>query len=511
MNNKDIEKRILTEIQQETPDVLRGIRLGLLVPRHEKKEEDTMNFEHSKTKTAKSFSLKPAIAFFMALLLVVAGFSTFQKWDTVYGLGSVVEIDVNPSVELQLNGKGKVIEAKALNADGEKILDGMDLSKTDLNVAINAIMGSMYKNGYINELQNSVLVSVKDKDPNKSRALQEQITKQINETLSAFSLETSVISQDFQNKDQSGKQEFIDKIIAAGLTNRNGEPYTAETLSQLNINELNVILNAKQTTAQSTTTTGVASTKKYIGMEKAKSIAFADAGVAAANVRDLDVELDYEHGLMIYEVDFDANGYEYDYDINAVTGAIVNRKVKQDDDYGTTTAYTPVNTSNRISAAQARNIAVQNAGVSGAYDFDIDWENGCWDVEFKANGYEYDYKISATGSVLNKKVERDDDAKKYNNNNNSKPAQTTKKQTTATTKKQTAATTKKQTQASNRISSSQARSIALNNAGVSNPRELSVEWDDGCWEVEFKANGKEYDYKISASGSIIRRKVEVDD
>lgn len=35
------------------------------------------------------------------------------------------------------------------------------------------------------------------------------------------------------------------------------------------------------------------------------------------------VELDYEHGRKIYEIEFYNNGYEYEYDVDAETGKIL--------------------------------------------------------------------------------------------------------------------------------------------------------------------------------------------
>ena len=35
------------------------------------------------------------------------------------------------------------------------------------------------------------------------------------------------------------------------------------------------------------------------------------------------VELDYEHGRKIYEIEFYNNGYEYEYDVDAETGRIL--------------------------------------------------------------------------------------------------------------------------------------------------------------------------------------------
>ena len=67
---------------------------------------------------------------------------------------------------------------------------------------------------------------------------------------------------------------------------------------------------------------------QYIGKAKAKEIAFADAGVTAKEVRDLECDLDREViGATVYEVNFDVGFTEYEYDIDAVTGEILGFKI----------------------------------------------------------------------------------------------------------------------------------------------------------------------------------------
>ena len=73
---------------------------------------------------------------------------------------ATVYLDVNPSIELQVNRSEKVISAKASNPDGKIVLDDMNLKNTELNVAVNAILGSMVKHGYLSEAQNTILLSV---------------------------------------------------------------------------------------------------------------------------------------------------------------------------------------------------------------------------------------------------------------------------------------------------------------------------------------------------------------
>ena len=103
------------------------------------------------------------------------------------------------------NRSEEVVKANALNDDANVILDGMDLKGVDLDVAVNAIIGSMLKNGYIDELRNSVLVSVENDDAAKGAALQERLTAEIEQLLSASSISGAVLSQTITD-DQSLQQ-----------------------------------------------------------------------------------------------------------------------------------------------------------------------------------------------------------------------------------------------------------------------------------------------------------------
>lgn len=70
-------------------------------------------------------------------------------------------------------------------------------------------------------------------------------------------------------------------------------------------------------------TSGQASDSAYIGVEAAQAAAFSHAGVSAAQATVLEIDFDYEDGRMVYELEFYANGSEYEYDIDALTGAVV--------------------------------------------------------------------------------------------------------------------------------------------------------------------------------------------
>ncbi len=63
-----------------------------------------------------------------------------------------------------------------------------------------------------------------------------------------------------------------------------------------------------------------------IGRDKAKEIALKHAGLEEKDIHDLEIDLDNEKGKQVYEVTFDANGFEYAYDIDAKSGKITYSK-----------------------------------------------------------------------------------------------------------------------------------------------------------------------------------------
>ena len=65
-----------------------------------------------------------------------------------------------------------------------------------------------------------------------------------------------------------------------------------------------------------------------IGYAKAKSIALNHAGVSESKAYDMDIELDDEHGRLVYEVEFKSGNMEYDYEIDAASGAILKHEAE---------------------------------------------------------------------------------------------------------------------------------------------------------------------------------------
>lgn len=192
-----------------------------------------------------------------------------------------------------------------------------------------------------------------------------------------------------------------------------------------------------------------------------------------------------------YEVETTANGKKYEMDINLYTGQISEFKIDgmdENDRSGITRSSAttnPVMTSkDRISAEEAQRIAL--AKVDGKI-VECELDDDQYEIEIRANGKKYDMKINAfTGKIVENEVEdlKDrDEASKL-----TKPATTTKPASTLRS----------------RITSQEARRIAL--ARV-NGRIVEFGLDDDKFEVTIYANSKEYDMEISAyTGKILELK-----
>lgn len=553
MKQDDMEKRFQTAVEHAAPDVLDQVMDGCAQP------PDTAAIIPLPRRRRR---LPLAILSTAAAVLLVAGsVFGFSRYTAYNRVDSVIGLDVNPSVELRINSREKVLEARALNTDAQDILDDMELRGTDLDVAVNALIGSMLKNGYISELANSVLISVENGDNEKGAALRAKLADDISRILGSSAVDGAILSQ-ILTEDSTlqaladqygisvGKASLIQEIL------KNNPRMQFSSLAGLTINELNLLASSRGSSLDTVTAEGTASSSAYIGTARAKEIALGHAGAPETEVRGLEIEFDCDDGRMVYEVEFNWNGAEYDYDIDALDGTLLKAHkelfgtvggsedigeerakdialaqvdatqvqevwTKRDADdgrivYEVTIRLTdgicevdvaadgtvleithkqntdaPTDDSRYIGRDAAKARALERAGVSeaqaSAWKVKFDFEDGgaVYEVEFYADGTKYEMDIDAlTGTVLDFDAERE------------------------------AAPSTGDAQ----LTAQQARDIALAHAGTTAGEvydlKTELDEDDGrlVYEVEFKQNRQEYEYKIDAvSGDVLHHKTEIDD
>ncbi len=316
MKYNNIEHNLKEAYDNITPDVFDAILHGA-----QQKKGNVIIMTQNKKKRLPAALLGIAAA---CILLVVGtyGFNNFLSVSTI-------SLDVNPSIELSVNRNNNIVSAQALNADGVAVLGDMKIVGSDAELAVNAIVGSMVRLGYVNDIQNSILLSVEGDNPEHDAELQQHLAGTINETLTDSNIAGSVLSQTISSNENSelasqyditlGKAQLIDELLLQNPL------YDAQELAGLSITQLNLLL---QETSK-IQTLGTASDNGYVGKEAALNAALANAG--ATEYTDMDVDLDLENGVMVYEVEFKVGNIEYDYDIDALTGAILSQQVENDD------------------------------------------------------------------------------------------------------------------------------------------------------------------------------------
>ena len=155
-----------------------------------------------------------------------------------------------------------------------------------------------------------------------------------------------------------------------------------------------------------------AAERNSIGKATAERFALADAGVDMSSALVSKAEFGRENGQYVYEVEFVANGVEYDYTINAADGAVIARDadgqmpgaVQSNAPAVTPPAATSSVTT--ISAERAKEIALQHASLSAAdvnfVHSELDYDDGVqvYDVEFYKGNAEYDYEIDAATGIV---------------------------------------------------------------------------------------------------------------
>ena len=252
-----------------------------------------------------------------------------------------------------------------------------------------------------------------------------------------------------------------------------------------------------------------ANANKTIGLERASAIALEDAGYKADQVQNFLGKLEKEDGVQVYDIDFDANGFEYDYTIKASDGKILEANRDEIDELhketndkeapqGNENPQSKDGNAQVISLADAKEIAFNDAGVNEASvtvkkaELDKDDHEKDYDIEFYNNTTKWEYEIDAfTGKIIDKEAEK---------------IKTHSAPSTPSTPSEPSSTL---------IGVSAAKAIAIKDAGISEAaatfKKVKLDTDDGMqiYDVEFYSEKGEFEYEINAkTGKIVERDIE---
>ncbi len=334
--NKKIEEKVNSSFTNATPDMSNSVINDC---------QNTTVARPVKSTTRNTNWVWKFVTFALALVLVVTGLIGGIGTLTSNAETAVVTLDVNPSIEIHINGKNRIKQIIPKNEKAVAVVgDPEDFKGVTLDFAIKALIGGLVESGYIADFSNSVLVSVETDKEKVYNQLVEQLVGKIDVVLKDKQIDSSVVTQwlkdtndlkEFatQNNISVGKAQLIAKIVEASVKANQADPtatvYDAEELALRSTNELSILLAKLMKEGyleDGPKQDGEASQKKYISTDKALEIALAKVGITdviAENIPNV-VKMDFENGAMVYEVEILYGGYEYELDIDALNGAVLS-------------------------------------------------------------------------------------------------------------------------------------------------------------------------------------------
>lgn len=152
-------------------------------------------------------------------------------------------------------------------------------------------------------------------------------------------------------------------------------------------------------------------TNKKITIEEAKEIALKHANLTSDQVSFIRSKKDTDNGMEKYDIEFYHENKEYDYEINATDGQIIEYDYEVEN-YDIPQKQEQNSNISEITVDKAKEIALKHANLtSDQVSFkkvELDYDDGIkkYDIEFYFNNKEYNYEVdSNSGDIL--KYEQD--------------------------------------------------------------------------------------------------------
>ena len=272
-------------------------------------------------------------------------------------------LSVNPEIEINYDSQGNVTSVQGVNDDGKEIVEGyLGYEGKDCETVLDDLIRKINEAGYFSDTV----------DGNQ---------KNIVLQLAAGSL---IPEDDFLENISGSSRKVIDRL---SLTNK-----------ILTVDEDDHDPDYAKDGKPS----------PYISLAKAKEIALAQANVKVSDAVFEDKEFDHDDGKAVFELEFKANGYEYEYDIDAVSGKVIRaehdkEEVKKADNSGTGT----VSSSNSGLSGNRSDYNDTNYGSSQVTD---DKDSGYGSVNKAESNYnDQNSNYGFDDSDDNNKTDYDDD------------------------------------------------------------------------------------------------------
>ncbi len=253
---------------------------------------------------------------------------------------AVFTLDVNPGVRIYVKEDGTVLSIEATNADGETIVADLAIEGETVEAVIEKVIDKMEAGGFIVGDESSILISIEKKDIDIS----EKVNGKIEEAFEKHGKHACVIEQDIDDLDDfvedliedmseeygisEGKALIIEKI------NAEFPELNALDLSALSINDLaRLLYELTDDEKCHFNRLDTPEDGEYITRDEALTITFKAVELADDAEYKSRVHFTMDDGKMIYEVEIISGGVEYEIEIDAVSGEIIELESEECDDF----------------------------------------------------------------------------------------------------------------------------------------------------------------------------------
>lgn len=267
---------------------------------------------------------------------------------------STLTIDVNPSIEINLNKDNIVVSVLALNEDSKKIIEE-DYTKEKIEAVLTKIINNLKENDYLSEDNNAILINVET----KNEILSSLIEETTNKALSEQGIKSEVIIQSVEITEElkeiaSKNNITISKTYYIQEQIKDEEGLAIEDLKDKSISDIKAAITEfkeeqekkkkENTTSETNATSNNSSDNKgsiekcqnvreSVSLDQATNIAVSNAGgvynpSGYCDIRSVDAygALSPE-GICSIMVSFDYKLKNYTYYINVETGEIISSPI----------------------------------------------------------------------------------------------------------------------------------------------------------------------------------------
>lgn len=296
MRKENIEHRLHQELSDIAPNMLDELLAAVDAP----PADDGTVIDFAQGAKKRRSPLKAVLSAAAALLLIVGAAGVYANLSAER---YTVAIDVNPAVELRVNGFDRISAVTLKNDDAKALIDESDLKGKSVSDAVDVLTEKLCGDGYLTENSNGVLVSVQG----GNEALCTKIVGSVEKATERAGFNYAVLYQSLDD-DADGKTELIAKL-SGKLDN-----FDIEELTKLSVQELIFLAESLDSLPDKTEFYG--KLNGYLSAEDAKH----DAGVNSESAAQSIIRYNEQ---LAYEIVYTEDGTTHKYIVSASTGEVL--------------------------------------------------------------------------------------------------------------------------------------------------------------------------------------------